>query len=69
MKKLRIPLKGGDEFDCFSSVRRRIFCYLSKPGVTKKIKRQYNKRFRKRGKELIAQGKEEETRETDTGKY
>ncbi len=69
MKKLRIPLKGGDEFNCFSTKARRIFCYLSKPGVAKKIKRQYNKRFRKRGKELIAQGKEEETRETDTGKH
>ena len=48
-KKERIPLKGGAEFDALTSARK-FYCYLTKPGIAKKIKRQYNKRFRKQGK-------------------
>ena len=51
MKKERIPLKGGDEYDALTSWRR-VLCYLTKPGVAKKAKRKYNKRFRKKGKEI-----------------
>ena len=40
----RIPMKGGDEFDAFSSARK-FFCWKRKR--LKKIKRAYNKRFRK----------------------
>ena len=49
MKKERIPLKGGAEWDALTSARN-FYCYLSKPGVTKSIKKGYNKRFRKKGK-------------------
>jgi len=57
MKK-RIPLKGGDEEDALTSARKW-YVYLTKPGVVKKIKRKYNKRFRKNGKEQIKSGSEE----------
>ena len=47
MKKERIPLKGGDEYDALTKARKIIGW---KTGTLKKIKRQYNKRFRKQGK-------------------
>ena len=49
MKKERIPLKGGDECDALTPARKW-YKYLTKPGVTKSIKKGYNKRFRKKGK-------------------
>jgi len=58
MSKKRIPLKGGDEVDALTSARK-FYCYLSKPGVVKKIKRKYNKRFRKDGKAEIKSSSEE----------
>jgi len=45
MKK--IPLKGGDEYDALTKARK---FYRFAPGIVKKIKRKYNKRFRKEGK-------------------
>jgi hypothetical protein len=54
-KKKRIPLKGGDEFDAFTN-KERIYTYLFRSGVLKKIKQQYNKRFRKAGKQEIQKG-------------
>lgn len=51
-KKERIPLKGGDEFDALSTARK-YYVYLSHPGVAKKIKQRYNKRFRKKQKQDI----------------
>ena len=45
-KKPKIPLKGGDEFDALTN-QRQFYVYLSRSGVVKKIKRAYNKRFRK----------------------
>lgn len=48
-KKPRIKLKGGAEYDALTSARRW-YKYLTSPGVTKSIKRGYNKRFRKEGK-------------------
>jgi len=56
--KDRIPLKGGDEYDALTKARK-FYCYLTKPGVVKKIKRKYNKRFRKNGKEQIKSSREE----------
>ena len=45
---MKIPMKGGDEYDAFSKFRK----FLNwKPGQLKKIKRAYNKRFRKAIKE------------------
>jgi hypothetical protein len=41
----RIPMKGGDEYDGLTIVRL-------KSGQLKKIKRAYNKRFRKHIKEV-----------------
>ena len=45
----RIPLSGGDEFDALTKSRQ---FYRFKKGVLKKIKRQYNKRFRQASKPL-----------------
>jgi hypothetical protein len=49
MKKERIPLKGGAEYDALTKARK-FYCYLTKPGVTKSIKKGYNKRLRQKGK-------------------
>ena len=57
MKK-RIPLKGGDEYDALTSARKW-YKYLDRSKVVKKIKRKYNKRFRKDGKEQIKSSREE----------
>ena len=43
----RLPLKGGDEYDALSKARKFIHW---KAGELKKIKRAYNKRFRKHTK-------------------
>ena len=51
-KKERIPLKGGDEFDALTTARK-YYVYLTRSGVVKKIKQQYNKRFRKKQKQDI----------------
>ena len=48
----KIPLKGGDEHDALTNARR-FYKYLNRSKVIKKIKRKYNKRFRKNGKEQI----------------
>ena len=45
-------MKGGDEYDALTRWRQ-VFCYLSKSGVAKKIKRKYNKRVRQSGKKQI----------------
>ena len=44
----RLPLKGGDEYDALSKARKFLHW---KAGKLKKIKRAYNKRFRKHLKE------------------
>ena len=44
----RLPLKGGDEYDALSKARKFI---RWKSGQLKKIKRAYNKRFRKHTKD------------------
>tara|TARA_A100001201_G_scaffold139269_1_gene131028 strand:- start:2 stop:163 length:162 start_codon:yes stop_codon:yes gene_type:complete len=51
----RIPLKGGDEYDALTSARK---WYKFRPKVVKKIKRQYNKRFRKHGKSEVKNERE-----------
>ena len=43
----RIPMKGGDEYDALTKGRRFL---RWKAGQVKKIKRAYNKRFRKYNK-------------------
>ena len=48
MKNKRIPLEGGDEYDALTKSRK--YHNFGK-GVLRKIKRQYNKRFRKIGKD------------------
>tara|TARA_B110000014_G_scaffold207981_1_gene159079 strand:+ start:784 stop:921 length:138 start_codon:yes stop_codon:yes gene_type:complete len=42
-------MKGGDEYDALTKARKD---YRWGKGVLKKIKRKYNKRFRKEGKKL-----------------
>ena len=49
MMTKRIPMKGGDEYDGLTKARRFL---LWKRGQLKKIKRAYNKGFRKHNKEL-----------------
>jgi len=46
----RIKMRGGDEYDALTPARK-FYCYLARSGVAKKIKRGYNKRFRKEGKQ------------------
>lgn len=41
-----IPLRGGDERDILAGARR-IYCYTHRPGVCRKAKRSYNRRFRR----------------------
>jgi len=45
----KIPMKGGDEYDALTKARK---FFLWKAGQVKKIKRRYNKRFRKQGKDI-----------------
>ena len=51
-------MKGGDEYDAFTDTRKW-YKYLDRAGVVKKIKKQYNKRFRKHGKEQAKSSSEE----------
>lgn len=51
-KSPKIPMKGGAEYDAFTPWKK-YYCYLSRSGVAKKIKRGYNKRFRKEGKKNL----------------
>ena len=48
MDKL-VPMKGGDEYDGLTKARKFL---IWKSGQLKKIKRAYNKRFRKHSKEI-----------------
>jgi|TARA_R110001592_G_scaffold66844_1_gene205260 hypothetical protein len=57
-KKDRIPLKGGDEYDALTNARK-YYVYLTRSGVAKKIKQQYNKRFRRQRKEDLRKGDDE----------
>jgi len=41
----RIKMRGGDEYDALSSNSKGLFNWRA--GVRKKLKRKYNKRFRK----------------------
>jgi len=43
--KPEIPMKSGFWQDVFTPWRK-LYCYLSKPGVTKKAKREYHKAIR-----------------------
>jgi hypothetical protein len=49
--KRRIKMKGGAEYDALHRYSRGIYCYLTRSKTAKKIKRGYNKRFRRVGKE------------------
>jgi hypothetical protein len=46
----RIPMKGGDEYDGLNKRSRKFYSWSK--GQIKKIKRGYNKRFRKAGKKI-----------------
>lgn len=49
----KIPLKGGLEFDIFTSWRHYL-CYIDNTkGITKYGKRKYNKRFRQKAKQEL----------------
>lgn len=48
-KRPKIKMKGGAEWDALTPARKW-YCYLTRPGVTKSIKKGYNKRFRQKGK-------------------
>ena len=51
-------MKGGDEFDALTSARK-FYVYLTRSGIAKAIKKKYNKRFRKIGKQEIQKGEDE----------
>lgn len=46
MKKLRIKLRGGLEYDLLTRWRHRLV-YAGRPGICKFAKRQYNRRLRR----------------------
>jgi len=55
--RIRKPANTGDEFDTFSKKARKILCYLTKPGVSKEIKKKYKRKERKwLNKVLIREG-------------
>ncbi len=56
-KKVRIPMKGGAEYDALTKARKW-YVYLTNAGVVKSIKKGYNKRFRKVGKQEIQNGED-----------
>ena len=45
----RIPLKSGDEYDALTGWRKYLVVF-NRAGIAKKMKRKYNKRFRKSAK-------------------
>ena len=45
-------LINGDEHDVVGAWRK-VYCYLQRAGVTKKIKTKLNKRFRRQAKEEL----------------
>lgn len=49
-KRPKIKMISGGEYDALTSARQ-FYCYLDNSKVVKKIKRGYNKRFRKVGKQ------------------
>jgi len=49
-KRPKIKFKSSGEWDALTSAKK-FYCYLTKPGISKRIKRIYNKRFRKLGKD------------------
>jgi hypothetical protein len=49
---IKIPLKTGDEQDALTKARY-YYKYLSRPGKIKKAKRSYNKRFRRKVKQIL----------------
>jgi hypothetical protein len=48
-KNPKIRMRSGGEYDALTKARQ-FYCYLDNSKVVKKIKRGYNKRFRKEGK-------------------
>lgn len=42
-----VPCRGGDEYDAFSRLCRRVHTSLQRPGVAKAAKRAFNRRVRK----------------------
>ena len=51
----RIPLKGGDEYDILTNARK-YYKYAGRAGVCKKVKKQYNKRYRRLFKKSVDSG-------------
>jgi len=49
MSKPEIPMKSGFWQDCFTGWRKWL-CYVARPGVRKKAKREYNKAIRQQTK-------------------
>ena len=49
-KNPKIRMKGGAEYDALTSAKQ-FYCYLARSKVAKRIKRGYNKRFRREGKQ------------------
>lgn len=53
-------IKTGDEQDAYSKWGRKVYTYLSRPGVIKKIKRSTHKRERREEKHWIEEQREDQ---------
>jgi len=42
-----VPMKGGDEFDCFTGWRRHLCVFYNNTSLVKYWQRKYNKRVRR----------------------
>ena len=54
----RMRLAGADEWDAVSKKARKLLCYLSKAGITKRIKQTMNRRERRDIKATLTDKKE-----------
>ena len=60
MRKDRIPLITGDEYDWVSKNWRRALCvFKNTTGLGKKVKRAINRRTRRKNKQAIREGPHE----------
>ena len=49
---IKRTIKTGDEQDAYT-LARKLYCYLARPGVVKKIKRRTHKRERREARQWI----------------
>lgn len=52
-------IKNAEETDAYSKWGRKIYCYLARPGVVKKIKKSTHKRERREASKWINEQRED----------